>query len=59
MMKEFEMIYLELMKYFLGLEVKQHEKDIFISQEAYAKEILKKFEMENRNPIATPMELDT
>jgi Reverse transcriptase (RNA-dependent DNA polymerase) len=29
MMKEFEMTDLGLMKYFLGLEVKQHEKDIF------------------------------
>jgi hypothetical protein len=29
MMKEFEMTDLRLMKYFLGLEVKQHKKDIF------------------------------
>jgi Reverse transcriptase (RNA-dependent DNA polymerase) len=59
MMKEFEMTDLGLMKYFLGLEVNQHEKDIFISQETYAKEILKRFGMENCNPIATPMELGT
>jgi hypothetical protein len=30
MMKEFKMIDLRLMKYFLGLEVKQHEKNIFV-----------------------------
>jgi Reverse transcriptase (RNA-dependent DNA polymerase) len=30
MMKEFEMTDLRLIKYFLGLEVKQHEKDIFV-----------------------------
>jgi Reverse transcriptase (RNA-dependent DNA polymerase) len=59
MMKEFEMTDLRLMKYFLGLEVKQHEKNIFVSQEAYAKEILKRFVMENCNPIVTPMELGT
>jgi Reverse transcriptase (RNA-dependent DNA polymerase) len=57
MMKEFEMTDLRLMKYFLGLEVKQHKKSIFISQEDYAKEILKRFVMENCNPIATWMEL--
>jgi Reverse transcriptase (RNA-dependent DNA polymerase) len=59
MMKEFEMIDLGFIKYFLGLEVKQHEKGIFVSQEAYAKEILKRFGMENCNPIATLMELGT
>jgi Reverse transcriptase (RNA-dependent DNA polymerase) len=59
MMKKFEMIDLGLIKYFLGLEVKQHEKDIFVSQEAYAKEILKRFGMENCNPIAISMELGT
>jgi hypothetical protein len=41
----------------LGLKVKQHEKGIFVSQEAYAKEILKRFGMENYTPIATPMKL--
>jgi Reverse transcriptase (RNA-dependent DNA polymerase) len=59
MMKEFKMTNLILIKYFLGLEIKQHEKVIFVSQEAYAKEILKRFRMENYNPIATPMELGT
>jgi Reverse transcriptase (RNA-dependent DNA polymerase) len=59
MMKEFEMIYFGLMKYFLGLEVKQHEKDIFVSQETYVKKIMKIFRMKNYNPIATLMELGT
>ncbi|GJS63432.1 retrovirus-related pol polyprotein from transposon TNT 1-94 [Tanacetum coccineum] len=47
------------LKYFLGLEVRQDISRIFISQEAYAKEILKKSKMENFNPVATPMELGT
>nr|GEZ08408.1 retrovirus-related Pol polyprotein from transposon TNT 1-94 [Tanacetum cinerariifolium] len=59
MTQEFQMTDLGLMKYFLGLEVRQDTSGIFISQEAYAKEILKKSKMENSNPIATPMELGT
>jgi len=38
-----------LMEYFLGLEVKQGEKGIFVSQERYAEEILNKFKMKNCN----------
>lgn len=33
MMKEYEMIDLGLMKYFLGIQVKQSKGEIFISQE--------------------------
>ena len=57
MKKEFEMTDLGLMKFFLGLEVKQDSSGIFISQGAYAKDILKRFGMDNCNPVATPMEL--
>nr|KYP55970.1 Retrovirus-related Pol polyprotein from transposon TNT 1-94 [Cajanus cajan] len=59
MKKEFEMTDLGLMKYFLGLEVKQSDEGIFISQERYALEILKKFKMEDCNPVSTPMEPGT
>ncbi|KAL5857265.1 hypothetical protein ACOSQ3_004723 [Xanthoceras sorbifolium] len=44
------------MAYYLGIEVKQKEEGIFISQENYAKEILKKFKMDNCKPINTPTE---
>ena len=57
MKNEFEMTDLGLMKFFLGLEVKQDSSGIFISQGAYAKDILKRFGMDNCNPIAIPMEL--
>jgi Reverse transcriptase (RNA-dependent DNA polymerase) len=50
------MIDLGLMKFFLGLEVRQVETGIFVSQETYAKEILKKYKMTNCNPVSTPME---
>jgi hypothetical protein len=56
MTREFEMTDLGLMRFFLGLEVRQEETGIFISQEKYAKEILKKYKMESCNPTSTPME---
>jgi hypothetical protein len=54
MMKEFEMTDLGKLHHFLGIEVSQSKKGIFISQESYAKEVLKKFGMENANPVVTP-----
>ena len=55
MMKVFEMTDCGEMTFFLGIEVKQDERGVFISQKKYAKEILKKFQMENCNPMSTPM----
>ncbi|KAK2995860.1 hypothetical protein RJ640_001437 [Escallonia rubra] len=45
MAHEFEMSEMGLMSYYVGIEVKQMEDGIFISQEASAKEVLKKFNM--------------
>uniref|UniRef100_A0A3Q7ED88 Reverse transcriptase Ty1/copia-type domain-containing protein n=1 Tax=Solanum lycopersicum TaxID=4081 RepID=A0A3Q7ED88_SOLLC len=47
---EFEMTDIGLMSYYLGLEVKQMEEGIFISQASYTKDILKKFNMFDCNP---------
>ncbi|KAK3002403.1 hypothetical protein RJ639_021845 [Escallonia herrerae] len=44
-----------LMSYYLGLEVKQMKDGIFMSQEGYAKEVLKKFKMLDSKPVKTPM----
>ncbi|XP_068477386.1 uncharacterized mitochondrial protein AtMg00810-like [Phaseolus vulgaris] len=52
MKQEFEMADFRLMKFFLGLEVRQKETGIFVSQETYAKEILKKYKMANCNPVS-------
>jgi hypothetical protein len=41
--------------YFLGLQVKQSSAGIFISQEKYLKEMLKKFQMEDSSLVSTPM----
>jgi transposase InsO family protein len=51
----FEMTDLGLMSYFLGIEIKQDVGGIFIGQQKYAKEILKKFKMADCKSMATPM----
>ncbi|KAK2983651.1 hypothetical protein RJ640_023185 [Escallonia rubra] len=56
MIAQFEMTDIGLMSYFLGTEVKQTNKGIFISQKKYARDILKKFKMEACNPILIPVE---
>jgi hypothetical protein len=53
---EFEMKDLGLMHYFLGLEVWQSPKKIFLNQGKYAIEIMKRFEMLECKSINTPME---
>ncbi|XP_050876275.1 uncharacterized mitochondrial protein AtMg00810-like [Lathyrus oleraceus] len=47
---------MELMAYYLGIKVKQEDKRIFIIQEGYVKEVLKKFKMDDVNPVGTLME---
>ncbi|GKB06944.1 retrovirus-related pol polyprotein from transposon TNT 1-94 [Tanacetum coccineum] len=56
MTREFEMTDIGLMSYYLGIEVKQTDEGIFICQERYAKEILKRFGMDKCNPVGTPIE---
>ena len=53
---EFEMKYLGLMHYFLGLEVWQSPEGIFLNQGKYAVEILKIFDMLDCKSMATPMD---
>ena len=55
MKEEFEMYMLGEIYFFLGLQVTQSEKGIFISQTKYIKEMLKKFQMEDTKPVSTPM----
>ncbi|GJX38375.1 putative ribonuclease H-like domain-containing protein [Tanacetum coccineum] len=42
--------------FFLGLQVKQNKDEIFISQDKYVTEILKKFSFTNIKTASTPME---
>ena len=55
MKKKFEMSDLGLLHFFLGLEVKQVEDGVFVSQRKYAVDLLKKFNMLNCKVVATPM----
>lgn len=55
MEKEFAMTDLGKIKYFLGVEVTQNEKGIFICQKKYAEETLKKYGMEDCNSVRNPM----
>ena len=52
---EFEMSLLGELTYFLGLQISQQEKGIFICQAKYIKEMLKKFKMEYCKSVLTPM----
>ena len=55
---EFEETDIGLMSYYLVIEVKQIEEDIFISQGSYTKEILKKFNMFDFNPVNTQWKVE-
>ena len=54
--KGFKMTDLGPLRYYLGVEVSQHTRHIFLSQKKYGKELLKKFSMEDCKPSLTPME---
>ncbi|GKF17540.1 retrovirus-related pol polyprotein from transposon TNT 1-94, partial [Tanacetum coccineum] len=51
----FEMSLMGEMKFFLGLQIHQSPRGIFINQAKYALEILKKYGMEKCDTVGTPM----
>lgn len=55
MKENFAMTDLGKMRYFLGVEVTQDTKGIFIAQQKYAKEILSRFGMEQCNMVCNPI----
>ncbi|CAM8877439.1 unnamed protein product [Rhodiola kirilowii] len=61
MQSEFKMSMVGEMCYFLGLQVKQKEDWIFISQSKYARNLIKKFDLEKvahkRTPTATHLKI--
>jgi hypothetical protein len=56
MIKEFEMMNIGFMFYYLGSEIKQEEDGIFVSQEKFARDVLMKFKMEDCIRVNTPVE---
>ena len=42
--------------YYLGIEVTQHLKSIFLSQKKYIGDLLSRFGITECNPLTTPME---
>ncbi|GJR38945.1 retrovirus-related pol polyprotein from transposon TNT 1-94 [Tanacetum coccineum] len=55
---EFEMSMMGELNFFLGLQIKQKEDDIFFNKSKYIKGMLKKFVLEDSKPMKTPMSLD-
>nr|KYP76723.1 Copia protein [Cajanus cajan] len=55
MQGEFEMSMMGELTFFLGLQIKQMSDGIFISQNKYCNELLKKFGMEGCKEVATPI----
>ncbi|XP_075636751.1 uncharacterized protein LOC142608987 [Castanea sativa] len=55
MKKEFEMSMVGELNYFLGLQVKQWKDGIFISQKNYAKNLVKRFNLDSKKHASTPM----
>ncbi|KAK0587206.1 hypothetical protein LWI29_019132 [Acer saccharum] len=52
---EFEMSLVGELSYFLGLQIRQLDDEIFITQAKYAKNLVKKFGLENAKHCDTPM----
>nr|GEX02233.1 hypothetical protein [Tanacetum cinerariifolium] len=56
MHEKFQMSFIKELTFFLGLQVKQKNDGIFISQDKYVAEILKKFGFTKVKNASTPME---
>ena len=59
MKKEFKMSMVGELTFFLGLQVKQKKKDIFISQEKYTRNIVKKFVLDSKKHASIPISSST
>src|SRR3954471_19502936 len=55
MSEHYQMSIMGELKFFLGLQIRQQQNDIFISKEKYLKECLKKFGMQDCKGIKKPM----
>jgi hypothetical protein len=59
MSREFEMIMMGELQFFLGLQIKQPKEGTFVHQAKYTKDIVRKFKMEDSKAMATPVSTTT
>jgi hypothetical protein len=57
MKQEFEMCMIGELTYFLGLKVKQTSEGSFVSQSKYAKDLVKRFDLDVKSHARTPMSI--
>jgi hypothetical protein len=50
------MKYIDLITYYLGIGIKQGEHEVFMNQEKFTKEILKKFKIKDCEKVNTLVE---
>ncbi|GJX06938.1 retrovirus-related pol polyprotein from transposon TNT 1-94 [Tanacetum coccineum] len=55
MCSKFKISMMGKMSFFLGLQISQSPRGIFLNQSKYALEIIKKYDMETSDPMDTPM----
>nr|GEV12120.1 uncharacterized mitochondrial protein AtMg00810-like [Tanacetum cinerariifolium] len=55
---KFQMSSMGELAFFLGLQVKQKQDEIFISQDKYVAEILRKFGLTDGKPASTPIDIE-
>ena len=55
MQAEFEMTMIGELTHFLGLQIRQQDSGIFLSQSKYAKNLVKKFGLKFASSVRTPM----
>jgi hypothetical protein len=56
---EFQMSMMGELNFFLGIQVKQMKQGIFVHQDKYMKDLMKKFNMADVKPVSTPMSMAT
>jgi hypothetical protein len=59
MMEEFQMFMMGEVTFFLGIQVKQTKQCTFVHQAKYTKDLMKKFNTAELNPVSTPMSMAT
>ena len=55
MKQEFKMSMIGELTYFLGFQVQRSIKEFFVSQSKYAKDLVKRFGLDGKSHVRTPM----